>query len=125
MRNLVELAATNAREALLLRKKLPELSDTLENLGRRLGLRGAPDLIECVDISNLSGREAVGSVVVFAGGAPDKSRYRIYNIRTLDTPDDYGMMTEVLSRRYSAEGGAGARARAVRSPPGVTAPCGA
>ena len=112
MRNLVELAATNAREALLLRKKLPELSDTLENLGRRLGLRGAPDLIECVDISNLSGREAVGSVVVFAGGEPDKSRYRIYNIRTLDTPDDYGMMTEVLSRRYSAEGGAGARARA-------------
>lgn len=112
MMRLVELACTNAREAIIERMRSPVLSDTLERLGRRLKLGRAPDTIDCVDISNLSGREAVGSVVVFSGGEPNKSLYRIYNIRTLDTPDDYGMMREVLLRRYAAEGGKGARASA-------------
>jgi len=103
MLRLVELARTNAREALALKSRTREVSDILERLGRALKLSHPPELIECVDISNLSGREAVGSLVSFACGEPDKSRYRIYNIRTLDTPDDYGMMREVISRRFRPE----------------------
>lgn len=109
MLRLVELAAANAREALAKRPGDADLDAVLERLGRKLKLVHPPELVECLDISNLSGREAVGSLVVFAGGEPDKTRYRIYNIRTLATPDDYGMMHEVLVRRYAAEGGRGAR----------------
>jgi len=112
MKRFVLLARANARESIIEKKRSPVLSDTLELIGRRLKLGKAPDTIDCIDISNLSGREAVGSVVVFSGGEPDKSRYRIYNIRTLDTPNDYGMMREVLLRRYAPEGGRGARAEA-------------
>ena len=118
MRELSELADKNAREAIVARGRSPVLSETLENLGARLGAGRPLDVVECVDISNLSGREAVGSVVVFVNGEPDKSRYRIYNIRTLDTPDDYAMMYETLSRRYGAEGEGGrAAARQDRALP--------
>jgi excinuclease ABC subunit C len=56
--------------------------------------------LECYDISNISGQYAVGSMVVFQDGEPDKNSYRRYRIRTLTDPDDYAMMREVLSRRF-------------------------
>jgi excinuclease ABC subunit C len=102
MQRLVELAAVNAREALAQRAEARKEARTLERLARLLKLKGAPEAIECVDISNLGGREAVGSLVAFVGGEPEKSRYRIYNIRTTAEPDDYAMMYEVLSRRFRA-----------------------
>lgn len=97
---LVALAGTNARETLAARAGSGAVLQILERIGRRLGMGHAPDVIECVDISNLGGREAVGSLATFVEGEPDKGRYRIYNIRTIAEPDDYGMMCEVLSRRF-------------------------
>ncbi len=102
-RRLVELALTNAREAIVAQAARRDESDTLDRVGRKLGLSSAPSRIECLDISNLQGLEAVGSLVSFLDGEPDKKGYRIYNIQTISTPDDYGMMHEVLMRRFAAE----------------------
>lgn len=55
--------------------------------------------IECFDISNIQGKNATGSMVVFKNGEMDKSQYRRFKIRTKNTPDDYRMMIEVLQRR--------------------------
>jgi excinuclease ABC subunit C len=55
--------------------------------------------IEGYDISNISGTSAVGSMVVFVGGKPDKNEYRKFKIRTIQTPDDTGMLREVIQRR--------------------------
>lgn len=55
--------------------------------------------VEGYDISNISGTSAVGAMVVFIDGAPDKGEYRLFNIRAEGTPDDVGMMREVLFRR--------------------------
>lgn len=57
--------------------------------------------IEGYDISNISGKNSVGSMVVFSGGAPNKSEYRKFKIKSLNDPDDPGMMREMLSRRFS------------------------
>lgn len=56
--------------------------------------------IECFDISNIQGTNAVGSMVVFVDGKPAKNLYRKFKIRTKSTPDDFAMMTEVLTRRF-------------------------
>ncbi|MDC0449119.1 excinuclease ABC subunit UvrC [bacterium] len=58
-----------------------------------------PRRIECYDISNISGKEAVGSMVVATNGRIDKKEYRRFKVRTKNTPDDFGMMQEVLARR--------------------------
>ena len=65
-----------------------------------LGLDAPPVRIECFDISNLGGTHTVASMVVFEGGAPKKSDYRRFRIRTVEGSDDYASMAEVLSRRY-------------------------
>jgi len=56
--------------------------------------------IECFDISNIQGTNAVGSMVVFVDGKPAKNLYRKFKIKTKTTPDDFAMMTEVLKRRF-------------------------
>lgn len=66
---------------------------------RGLRLNRPPRVIECLDISNLSGQQAVGSLVCFEQGEPAPQRYRHYRIRGVDGPDDYRMMAEVLERR--------------------------
>lgn len=71
-----------------------------EELKRRLHLRNAPKRIECFDISNLFGSVAVGSMVTFDEGVPEKSRYRRFRIKTVSGADDFRMMYEVLKRRY-------------------------
>lgn len=76
------------------RLRLPKLTETLENkhpLKARL---------ECYDISNIQGKNATGSMVVFKAGKPSKADYRKFKIKTKDTPDDFAMMQEVLTRRF-------------------------
>jgi len=79
------------------KKSLEEIKDflpVLKNLPRR---------IECYDISNISGKEAVGSMVVSINGTIDKSEYKRFRIKFKKTPDDFGMMYEVLYRRLKRE----------------------
>ena len=102
--DMAKLAVKNAHETLKARVAVKwDVEERLKRLQRKLGLGRIPETIECLDISNLMGREAYGSLVTFVRGEPLKSLYRLYTIRTLATPDDYGMMREVLSRRFRPE----------------------
>ena len=97
---MVALAEHNAEEWLEAQKE-PENEETLlQRLGEKLSLMQPPHWIECVDISNLQGEEAVGSLVCFSGKKPLKNRYRKFKIRLTEGPNDYAMMVEVLSRRF-------------------------
>ncbi len=99
--SLVEMASANAQAALDKRLASHQAIDAaLDELRERLRLRRRPERIECYDISNLQGKFAVGSCVAFNAGKPDTSRYKKFRIKGLDTPDDYRMMKEVLSRRF-------------------------
>lgn len=71
-----------------------------DSLKEQLRLTRAPRRIEAFDISNLQGGYAVGSMVAFEDGKPNKNRYRHFKIKTIEGADDYGMMYEVLFRRY-------------------------
>ncbi|MBI3252302.1 MAG: excinuclease ABC subunit UvrC [Candidatus Omnitrophica bacterium] len=73
----------------------------LRQLKEALGLSVIPERIECFDISNIFGEEAVGSMVVFVSGEPARSGYRRFRIRTVTGIDDYRMMREVVRRRYA------------------------
>ena len=57
--------------------------------------------VEAYDISNISGFESVGSMIVYEGGSPKRSDYRKFKIRSVQGPDDYASMEEVLTRRFS------------------------
>ncbi|MBM4347958.1 MAG: excinuclease ABC subunit C, partial [Deltaproteobacteria bacterium] len=72
----------------------------LETLKDQLRLARIPRKIEAFDISNLHGGYAVGAMVAFEDGKPNKDRYRHFKIKTVEGADDYGMMYEVLLRRY-------------------------
>jgi excinuclease ABC subunit C len=98
---LVEMAQENARQSFSEKRHSAEQKEkTLDNLRRALHLRNAPKRIECFDISNIQGNLAVGSMVVFDEGEPDKNRYRRFRIKTVAGADDFAMMYEVLTRRY-------------------------
>lgn len=100
-RDLLALAERNAGESLASHiRKGGDREALLRELADRLHLRKPPRRIECFDISTLQGRHAVGSMVAFSDGAPDRSRYRRYRIRTVEGADDFAMMYEVLKRRY-------------------------
>ena len=73
----------------------------LEDLKNKLGLKKLPERIEGFDISNISGKQAVGSMVSFYCGSPDKNNYRRFRIRDFAGIDDYKMLAEVVRRRYS------------------------
>ena len=79
------------------KKSLEEIKDFLPFL------KNLPRRIECYDISNISGKEAVGSMVVSINGSIDKSEYKRFKIKFKKTPDDFGMMYEVLYRRLKRE----------------------
>ena len=68
---------------------------------RKLHLDRPPARIECLDISNISGKQAVGSLVSFEMGQPQTNGYRHYKIKSVAGPDDYAMMGEVLERRLT------------------------
>ncbi len=102
---LVALANKNAEEYYLQAFSKDVARDrALVELRRRIGLKEIPSRIECYDISNIGGKAAVGSLVVFEDGIPRKDQYRQFNIRGLETSDDYGMLREVLGRRFAKEG---------------------
>ncbi len=106
-RRILELADRNARLALDQDKLRSERRregrvQALEGLQSALGLDAPPIRIECFDISNLGGTHTVASMVVFEGGAPKKSDYRRFKIRSTEgAPDDFASMAEVLSRRFA------------------------
>jgi len=72
----------------------------LEGLRELLRLKKLPERIEAFDISNISGKEATGSMVSFYRGLPDKNNYRRFGIKTVKAVNDYGMLAEVVRRRY-------------------------
>ena len=79
----------------------PSGLNELEDIKSRLGLKHLPLRIEAFDISNIQGQEAVGSMVSFYKAVSDKNNYRRFKIKTVRGIDDYKMMAEVVSRRYS------------------------
>jgi excinuclease ABC subunit C len=108
-RRILELAERNAhlaldQERLRAERRRQSRVDALEGLQQALGLDTLPVRIECFDISNLGGTHTVAAMVVFEGGAPKKSDYRRFKIRTIRDParpDDFASMAEVLSRRFA------------------------
>ncbi|MBZ0221065.1 MAG: excinuclease ABC subunit UvrC [Candidatus Methylomirabilis sp.] len=101
---LLEMARSNAAEALRKRSEAAaSRAGVLEELQKRFRLKGAPHRIEAYDISNIGGSQAVGAMVAFRDGEPDKDSYRLFRIRGLEGPDDYAMMYQVLSRRFLME----------------------
>jgi excinuclease ABC subunit C len=107
-RRIYDLALRNAQLALETERLKVERSrqqrvEALDGLQAALGLDQLPLRIECFDISNLMGTHTVASMVVFEGGAPKKSDYRRFNIRSVveGEPDDFASMEEVLSRRLA------------------------
>ena len=73
----------------------------VEDLRQALKLDDPPVSIECFDISNISGTLAVASMVHFTNGRPDRAKYRRFRIRTVEGPNDFAMMKEAVSRRFS------------------------
>ncbi len=71
-----------------------------------LNLESLPIRIECYDISNIQSESPVGSMVVFQDAAPKKAHYRKFGVRTLEGPDDFAAIDEVVSRRFARLGDA-------------------
>jgi len=98
---MVALAGQNAEKSLQERLNAAMAEEEmLENLRRRLTLARRPDRIECFDLSNIAGSQGVGAMVVFEKGRALRQSYRKYRIKTAHAGDDYGMLREVLTRRY-------------------------
>jgi excinuclease ABC subunit C len=97
---LIAMANTNAQQLFAERDHKEQSWQTLADaMVKSLHLHHPPDTIECLDISNTSGQLAVGSLVCFERGEAASHKFRHYKIRTIDGPDDYAMMAEVLERR--------------------------
>lgn len=104
-RKLVEMAYNNGveslkREAVREKYKRSRTTDAVVKLGEILELEKPPVYIEGFDISNIQGTDPVASMVVFKDGQPAKDNYRRYKIKTVEGPNDYAMMKEVVERRY-------------------------
>ena len=104
-RKLMDTAAENARRGLeqLKIKQLAAprvVAAALEEIQRELHLPRLPSRMEGYDISNIQGKLAVGSMVVFEDGKPKPAHYRRFRIKTVPGADDYAMLHEVLSRRF-------------------------
>ncbi|MDO9627348.1 MAG: excinuclease ABC subunit UvrC [Methanobacteriaceae archaeon] len=93
---LIRMAAKNAD---IIKNQKKQVKNALLDLKKYLKLPKIPQNIEGFDVSNISGKSAVGSMVSFQNAHPKKSRYRKYRMET-PGPDDYGMMRELLTRRY-------------------------
>lgn len=103
-KSLVEMANKNAKEALEKKFLLKEKTDEktilpIIELGKKLGIE-TPHTIELYDNSNIQGAYAVAGMVVYKDGIPSKKDYRKYKIKTVEGPDDYASMKEVIYRRY-------------------------
>lgn len=107
-RKLLELSQMNGKQYKIDRLKQaeklnPEQKQTrlMKELQEKLRLPKLPYQIECFDNSNISGTDAVAGCVVFKGMKPSKKDYKRYNIKTVEGPDDYASMKEVVRRRYT------------------------
>jgi excinuclease ABC subunit C len=103
---LIALVRTNAQfwldELELMKIKRGDiLPNSIQALQRDLRLPAPPRRIECFDISNIQGADTVASLVVFVDGKPKKSEYRKFIIRTVEGPNDFASMQEVVERRYA------------------------
>ena len=104
--NLLELASKNAYITLSqfgdeLRRQEARTKGALEEIQEAIGLSGNLTRIEAYDISNTQGIESVGGMVVFENGKPKRSDYRKFKIKSIQGPNDYGSMEEVLDRRIA------------------------
>jgi excinuclease ABC subunit C len=98
-RRWMTMAEENCRS--VLEKKEPEdnyQEKTAQLLQEKLGLKSLPLSVGGLDISNIQGNQAVGSFVVFKQGQEDKNSYRRFRIKTVDQPNDYAMMAEIIGR---------------------------
>ena len=103
---LMELAGKNAELTLgqfgnQLKKEQEKTEGALNEIKEALGLSKVPNRLEAYDISNTQGVQSVGGMVVFEGGKPKKSDYRKFKIKSIQGPNDYGSLEEVLSRRFA------------------------
>jgi len=100
-KGLMNLAQENAR--MLIGQELLHESknEALMALQKAFALPAAPSVIEAFDISNISGTDATGSLVVFENGMPDKKNYRRFRIKTVEGADDFAMIGEVVGRAYA------------------------
>lgn len=104
-RHLVDLSLKNARYQQAKKETLKETQvsrqhELLESLQKDLRLQKLPRIIECFDNSNFQGTDPVASMVRFVDGKSDKSGYRHFNIKTVQGPDDFASMKEIVGRRY-------------------------
>lgn len=102
-RKLVELSLKNAlffKKEKATHKKPSGSEIILEQLMNDLKLQDLPNHIECFDNSNIQGTNPVASMVCFKNGKPSKKDYRKFNIKTVEGPDDFASMNEVVGRRY-------------------------
>lgn len=103
-----KLVALSLKNALHLKHRKEEekserkqkINDLLPGLQKDLRLNTVPYVIECFDNSNFQGSYPVASMVRFVNGKPDKSGYRHFNIKTVEGPNDFASMREIVSRRY-------------------------
>ncbi len=103
LKDLVAMAARNAETSYQAYKKTKESrEESLNALTQRLGLPARPTRMECFDISNISGTNAVGSMAVFIDGEADTKEYRRFRVKGVTGVDDYAMMDEVFRRRMKA-----------------------
>ena len=107
-KHLLELSEMNCKQYKFDRLKQaeklnPEQKQTrlIKELQTKLELPKMPYQIECFDNSNISGTDAVAGCIVYKGMKPSRKDYRKYNIKTVEGPDDYASMQEVVRRRYS------------------------
>ena len=107
-KHLLELSEMNCKQYKFDRLKQaeklnPEQKQTrlMKELQAKLKLQKLPYQIECFDNSNISGTDAVAGCIVYKGMKPSRKDYRKYNIKTVEGPDDYASMQEVVRRRYS------------------------
>jgi excinuclease ABC subunit C len=99
-RQLLQLALDNARISYRNKFSIEEGEGVLHALKQALNLPDLPRRIEAFDISNISGSDAVASLVVFEDGKARKTDYRRFKIKAVKGPDDFASMAEVVSRRY-------------------------
>ena len=103
-KELVNMALTNANDMRIKYEKQVEKRDRKKSAGinQLKEILNMPEIkrIECYDISNTSGVQSVGSMVVFEDGHPNPKEYRKFKIKTIEGPNDYGSLKEVLTRRF-------------------------
>lgn len=109
-KKLLDLSVRNAKyfrfekeKQLALSKPLQSTSRIMETMKKDLRLKELPVLIECFDNSNLQGTNPVAACVVFKNGKPAKKEYRHFNVKTVEGPNDFASMEEIVYRRYKRQ----------------------